>query len=71
MWQMWLQAVLCGLRVAGSVLKTGLLGYPALSLTLHISGPGNSYICQLPQFTLYLANSIEVGEPVIKYPESA
>lgn len=52
MGQMWLQAGLCGLRWQVPRLRTGLLGYPALSLRLHISGSKNTCICDLPQFTL-------------------
>lgn len=58
MGQMCLPPGLHGLRVVGSTPESQFLGYPALSLTLYVSGQGNSHICHLRRFTLYLVHSI-------------
>lgn len=50
-----------GCRWQVSCLRTELLGYPAQRLTLCNSGPGNTHICHLPQFTLYPTSKQHLG----------
>lgn len=64
MGQMWLPAGLCGPRVTGPTPENWAHGLSCPVTDTACLRPRNICICEMPHFTLYLANSIEGDKPV-------